>query len=64
MTFIWQNSFKLDIFRYFINKLFKSSNIYIFMKKTEKQLLEEQNELLKGLVEGIKQIKEGKTSPF
>jgi hypothetical protein len=34
------------------------------MKRTEKQLLEEQNELLDALVTGIKEIQEGKTKPF
>jgi len=34
------------------------------MTKTEKQLLEDQNELLKALVTGIKEIQEGKTKPF
>jgi hypothetical protein len=34
------------------------------MRKTEKQLLEEQNQLLKALVTGIKEIQEGKTTPF
>jgi len=34
------------------------------MKKTKEELLEEQNELLRELVAGVKEITEGKVEPF